>query len=203
MSTDYATLNKVHITDLLDGRLEEFGVREHVHPTETTATHKCLTDGRNFLWAYGDKSGFVSVITRYAGNAPGKILGAIAEVFDTGIVSEYEPQFWGFDTQEQWDAAWKELAKKDQDRFYLDLLNFVSNKPHDVKPGTIGEIQAKIAKQLVEADSTLVQPERSEEFLNKIDEIYDREHTVTITLSDQDIALACLLSTHEDDLPQG
>jgi hypothetical protein len=79
----------------------------------------------------------------------------------------------------------------------------VSGKPHEIKPGTIGEIQAKIAKQLVEADSALIQAERREEFLNKIDEIYDREHTVTITLSDQDIALACLLSTHEDDLPQG
>jgi hypothetical protein len=203
MSTDYATLNKVHITDLFDGRLEEFGVREHVHPTETTATAKCLTDGRNYLWVYVHESGFISTITRYAGNAPGKILGAIAEVFDTGIVSEYEPQFWGFDTQEQWDAAEEEISKKYEDEFYLDLLNFVSGKPHEIKPGTIGEIQAKIAKQLVEADSALIQAERREEFLNKIDEIYDREHTVTITLSDQDIALACMLATHEDDLPQG
>jgi hypothetical protein len=53
-----------------------------------------------------DDDGFVSGLTRYAPNGdPGKILNALANVFDTDIVSEYEPQYWGFDTQEEWDAA--------------------------------------------------------------------------------------------------
>ena len=150
MSTDFITLKKVSIADLVDGRLEEFGIREHVHSRDTSATSKCLTDGRNYLWVDGNESGFV--ITRCEGNDPHKILGAIAEVFDTGIVSEDEPQFWGFDTQEQMDARLEEISKEHQDKFYLDLLNFVSDKPHDIKPGTIGEIQAEIAKQLVEAE---------------------------------------------------
>jgi hypothetical protein len=36
--------------------------------------------------------------------APGGILKAISEVFDTEIYSEHEPQFWGFDTEEEWEA---------------------------------------------------------------------------------------------------
>ena len=36
---------------------------------------------------------------------------AIAEAFDTGIVSEHEPQFWGFDTQEEW-VVWNEQRSR-------------------------------------------------------------------------------------------
>jgi hypothetical protein len=108
MSTDYATLDKVRIADLIDGRLQKFGIREYVDPIWTNATAKCLSDGRNCVWVFGNKSGFVSSITRCGANDPAKILEAIAEAFDTGIVSEHEPQFWGFDTQEEWHAAWQQ-----------------------------------------------------------------------------------------------
>jgi hypothetical protein len=64
-----------------------------------------LTDGRNYLWVYIDDDGFVS-FTRYAPNGnPGKILSAVDEAFETYIASEYEPQYWGFDTEEEWEAA--------------------------------------------------------------------------------------------------
>jgi hypothetical protein len=64
MSTHYTTLKKVRIADLFDGRLEEFGIREHVYPKQTIATDKFLTDGRNCLCVRGDESGFVHTITR-------------------------------------------------------------------------------------------------------------------------------------------
>lgn len=38
MSTDYATLVKVRIADLVDGRLQKFGIREYVDPIWTNAT---------------------------------------------------------------------------------------------------------------------------------------------------------------------
>ena len=40
-----------------------------------------------------------------AGNNPVFILSAVCQAFDTHIFSEYEPKFWGFDTQEEWDEA--------------------------------------------------------------------------------------------------
>ena len=60
MSTDYCLLKKVPGCDLFDGRLEGFGVREHVGPDETTERQRCLTDGRYYLWVYFDDQGFVS-----------------------------------------------------------------------------------------------------------------------------------------------
>jgi len=146
MSTDYALLKKIPACDLFDGRLEEFGVREHVKPDETTEKSRCLTDGRNYMWVYMDDGGFAGSITRYAsGGAPGKILGAIAEAFDTDIVSEYEPQFWGFDTQEEWDAAMSQMSREADERFYLEILKHLRGEPNDIRVGTIGMIKAEKA----------------------------------------------------------
>ena len=117
MSTAYCLSERVGASTLFDGRLENFGVREHVKPDETSKNRRCLTDGRNYLWVYIDDAGLVSSISRYGGNAPGKILNSIAQAFDTDIFSEYQPQFWGFDTQEEWDAAMDQMAKESEEEF--------------------------------------------------------------------------------------
>src|SRR6516165_7790930 len=201
MSTDFVSLKKIAARDLFDGRLEEFGVLEHVKPDETTETKRCLTDGRNYLWVYINNEGFVACFSRYGGNAPGKILSAITDAFDTDIVSEYQPQFWGFNTQEEWDAAEKEMSREADERFYADIVRYVRSEPNDIRPGTIGMIQAEIAKKLVEENAALLLPESKEKLLKQIDTIYYRDHAVRVTLSKEDIALARMVVTHEDDLP--
>jgi hypothetical protein len=54
---------------------------------------------------YCDEEGLVSGFTRYGVNAPQRILQAIADEFGVDIVSECEPQFWGYETTEEWEAA--------------------------------------------------------------------------------------------------
>jgi hypothetical protein len=138
MSTSYCLLKKVRACELFDGRLEAFGIREHVND-ETTERRRCLTDGRNYVWVCMDESGdWVEVLTRYAGNASGKILNAVAEAFETDIVSEYEPQFWGFDTQEEWDAWQNELAREHEKEFCAALLKFLRGESHGIRRGTNG-----------------------------------------------------------------
>jgi len=46
MSTNYRLLKDVLARDLLDGRLEVFGVHEYLND-ETTGQKRLLTDGRN------------------------------------------------------------------------------------------------------------------------------------------------------------
>jgi hypothetical protein len=68
----------------------------------------------NFLWVYSNEEGLVSTFCRWAPNGnPQRILCAIADQFDVDIVSEHEPQYWGFDTEEEWEAAWAAMAQKD------------------------------------------------------------------------------------------
>src|SRR5262245_16479611 len=106
MSTDYRTQKSIRMTDLVDGRLERFGVHESI-PSFTLPLNfnlkdgcynsctvdltelglRCLTDGDNYL-CVANESGFVDTITRYGLNDPTRILQAIAEAFDTDIFSE-------------------------------------------------------------------------------------------------------------------
>jgi hypothetical protein len=119
-------------------------------------------------------------------------------VFDTDIVSEYEPQYWGFETQEEWDA-WE---KKRYEVFYIEIMKYVRGEPNNIRPGTIGMYEAEIAKTLIAKDPAFLFPLNKDKLLKEMRSIYEREHnTETVTLSPQDIALANMVATHEDDLP--
>lgn len=202
MSTDFRLNDKVSAHDLFGERLKKFGVQEYVTP-KTGERSRCLTDGRNYLWVDLTEDGFVGCLSRYGANAPGKILGAIAEAFDTDILSEHEPQFWGFDTKEEWDAAMQELDDQHRDEFYADVCAYVRGEPNEIRSRTVGEIKANIAKTLVEGDPSLLDPENKDKLLAEIEAIYDRDHAIVVTLSPEDLAFAQMIATHEDDLPQG
>ena len=197
MSTDYQPLRLVRFIDLFDGRLERFGVAEIVGKG-TTDTRRCLTDGNNYLWAAADETGSAS-FTRYAScGAPSHILSAVEEAFDTEIVSEDEPQYWGFDTQAQWDRWQATLAAKHEAEFYEDMMKYVRGEPNDLRPGTIGQKEAEKAKALIANDPDLALPENKTELLKAA----SADTGITVTLDENDIAAEEMLVTHEDDLPK-
>src|SRR5262249_19760508 len=154
-ATDFRPLGRLRMADLFDGCLKEVGVHEH-QSKEATANSKCLTDGRNCLWVYGDEKGLVSVFSRYGMNAPQRILQAIADRFHVDIVSEYEPKFWGYETTEEWEAAWAAIAEEEKQNFYNQVVNFVRGEGHNITPGTIGMIKAEIAKRLIAVSPDLL-----------------------------------------------
>ncbi len=201
MSTDYVTVERISFADVFDGRLKRFGVEEHIHK-DASDIYRCLTDGRNYLWAYATSDEILGGFERCGANAPGRILEAIAETFDTDIFSEHEPQFWGFDNQEEWDLALKEMAQEHDDEFYTEIIRYVAGEKNDLTPGTIGMIKADIAKDLVAETPRLVLPEKKTELMAAIDQIYQADHAVVIKLDDVQIAAAEMAMTHEDDLPQ-
>ena len=199
MSTDYCPLKKVPACDLFDGRLEAFGVREHVDPDGTAKPRRFLTDGRNYLWVHIDDNGFVDRLTRRGANAPGKILNAVAEAFETDIVSEYEPQFWGFDTQEEWDAHSERMSRESEENLYIEILKYLRGEPNGIQLGTIRMIYAEIAKKLVENDPALLSPSNKDKLRSEVQSSYERDHMVKITLDPQQMALARMIVSDEDD----
>ena len=202
MSTSYCFEKQILAADVLDGRLMAFGVREDVNE-DTTETLKFLTDGRNYIWLYIRDDGFVNYLTRFGlANAPYTILEAIATVFDTKSFSEHEPQFWGFDSQEEWDVALDRMAKESDDLFYAKIMKYLRDEPCDIGPTTIGAVKATIAKKLTDDNPQLLLPEMRENLMASIEEIYDRDHAVKVTLTEEDIASALMLGTHEDDMGQ-
>ena len=202
MSTCYMPIEKISFADLFDGRLERFEVREHVTEGEMSDTERCLTDGRNYLWVYSGSDGALSLIKRYGFNAPGRILGAIAEIFDTDIFSEYEPQYWGFDTQEEWDQTEKKFAEKHEVEFHAEIIEFVTGGPNKFRAGTVGMIMAEIAKGLVAENSGLLSLDKKAELMEAIYQAFRADHVVTVKLDDQAIAAVRMAMTHENDLPE-
>jgi hypothetical protein len=189
MSIDFHLLNNVPANELFDGRLEEYGVSEHTNPEETTETFRCLTDHCcNYLWVHVGDDGFVAGLTRYAPNGnPSNILEAIAEICDTQIVSEYEPQYWGFDTQEEWDAWSEKESREHRDQFHIEILKYLRGESNDIRPGTIGMIEAEIAKALAERNPALLLPANKDKLLNEIATLYNRGD-YKIILSPQQLA---------------
>jgi len=125
----------------------------HVHERsglELGPLEKCLTDGRNFLRAYFDAEGLVTSFTSYISNgSPYRILSEIAETFEVEVVSERDPRFWGFETQKEWDAWLDAEREKQEEEFLGDVMKFARGEHNNIKPGTIGMIQAQAAKRLV------------------------------------------------------
>ena len=176
MSIHFRPLTPIRMADLFDGRLERLGVRQH-HPERTLAPNeKCLTDGlKNYLFVYSNEKGLVSSFTRWMPNGdPKYILQAICGEFDVDIVSEHEPQYWGFKTQEEWDAAWAKMAERDEQDFFNEVVKFVRGEAHDIKPGTIGMIQAEIAKQLIAESPDLLAEHKRPDLIKAVNMIEDR-----------------------------
>ena len=159
MSTKYRLLSPIYIDDLLGGRMENLWVHEQTSP-EHGPFEKCLTDGRNFLWVHFDAEGQVTSFTRYYPNgAPQGLLRAIAEAFDVEIASEHDPRFWGFETQAEWDSSWAALAEQQEREFYDEVVKFIRGEPNNIGPGTVGMIEAEIAKRLVAESPDLLAAE--------------------------------------------
>ena len=167
MSTVYGFEKAITMEELFDGRLERFGIYEKVIKGETSSDRRLLRKGCNGLWIYGDE--FVSTF-EYCGNSTASIVNTISDTFDTRVVSDCEPQFWGFETEEEWDRAQNEMHKEDQAELYIEIMKFVRGESNDITPGTNGEGMANTAKNLIKANPNLASPDKEETLMEMIDQ---------------------------------
>jgi hypothetical protein len=157
MPSDYTVRGNLNAKELFSERLEASGLREHM-----TANRRCLTDGQNYLWVYMAHDGTVSGFVPEGPNAPRTMVDAISQLFNIPIFSDRDPQYWGFGSQEEWDAAENQASKKRYD----DLCAFVRGDA-DGQSSANGEI----AKVLVGIDASLLQPENKGKLLAGVDAI--------------------------------
>jgi hypothetical protein len=185
MSTQYGLRKSIKADELFDGRLEAFGVREGVKPERAADQFppymkvrevKYLTDGHNSMAVIVYENGVPDLSVTNLWCAPEKeIFHAIAEAFDTDIVTEHQPEFWGFDTQEEWDAYEKRIHEENERKFHAELLKHLRGEPSNIRPGAPGMKHAEIAKALAEKDPSLMQPENRDKLMGEIDAIYYRD----------------------------
>jgi hypothetical protein len=199
MSTEWRPIPDIPFAKLFDGRLEKYGVRE-VIVEGARERFRYLQGPDGFLEAFREEDGTCSFTRR--GIVPWTIFDAIAEEFEIEWVSEHDHRYWGFATKKEWDDYWDKENKKAEDDFYNNLLHYIRDEPNDIRPGTSGMIKAKIGKTLVEGDRGLAAPGKRDALLAAIEAIYDRDHAVKITLTEEDLALVELMVARTDDLPK-
>ncbi len=199
MSTDYAPIPDISFDQLFDGRLEKYGIKEEIaaNPTEGT---RYLVGCDGFLQVHRNENGTCWFTRR--GFVPWAIFDAITEEFGIELVSEHDHRFWGFATEEEWDNWHKQGNKEIEDEFYDNLVKYVRDEPNGVLPGTIWMIKAKIAKTLVEIEPDLLTPEKRDVLLEAVRAVYDRDHALTITLTERELAEADMMAARTDDLPK-
>ena len=152
------------------------------------------------------------------------IFDELAELFPTLVMEGYvdEPmncyggdvhiadgKYTFTDKSAEIEAAYQAWAKKQPEQFYAEVVKYARGEPADITKGTVGEIKAKIGKRLIDEEPGLADPARRSELKIKVDAIYDRDHAVKITLTEEDLALVeehvaavRMMATREDDLPQ-
>jgi hypothetical protein len=181
MSTYYGLCKRIKADELFDGSLEVLGVREEVRPEGAADRYppnmnvrevRYLTDGSDSMEVIVWQNGHANLEVRDLWCAPEKkIFHAIAEAFDTDIVSEHQPEFHGFDTQEEWDAHVKRIHEESQRQFHAE----------------IGMTKAGIAKSLVETDASLMEPENRDKLMGEIAAIYKRDYVIKVTLTPEEV----------------
>lgn len=136
------------MANLLDGRLLAHGISEVRDCIGATPGSHCLTDGRDCVWVYASVDAgatYFSFLTAYGANRPDHFLKAISEIFDTEIFDDNQPQFWGFDTQEEWDAWMSASARKSDEEARVEMIELLKDPEVDLAPYAVEFIERLLA----------------------------------------------------------
>ena len=104
------------------------------------------------------------------------------------------------------EALQRDVCKKDDENFYaVEVMKFVRGEASGIKPGTVGETRAKIAKDLIAKNPSLALPENLQGLIAAVEAV-EQELAVAagqvITLSDEEMAM-CELVARERVPPSG
>ena len=93
------------------------------------------------------------------------------------------------------EKLYSEFCKKQEEDFYAnEVLTFVRGEASGIKPGTVGEARAKIAKDLIAKNPSLALPENLQELIAAVEAV---EH-------ERRVANRCVITlTRRGDCPFG
>jgi hypothetical protein len=200
MSTCYRLEKNISMNELFGGCLERFGIHKEKVEGKPTGERRLLTEGRNSLWICGDNI-TEEIYASAASRCPGKILAAIALVFDTNIWSEHNPQFWGFETDDKWEYSRDHFGREGREELYTEIIRFVEGQQNHIDLEVIGMRQAIIAKNLIAENPDLSSPVQEASLMQMIDKEYmeiDFDHPPT--QGEDEMMIAKVIASMNDNL---
>lgn len=119
IATYFKLEQQVSMLELFGGQLEQYGIAEAVDSENACRHSRGLIDELGIdLWVWADDDGYVSGLVCEGFQDPSRILKAIAAAFNTKYYSEYEPQWWGYNTREEMNAAIEKMTPAEHDTFF-------------------------------------------------------------------------------------
>jgi hypothetical protein len=112
MSNEYRAEKDILASELFDGRLKKCGIHEHDRD-HSDRNYRCLSDGEKRLGVTINGAGYVTGFARERNgdwSTPERILSAVSDAFETKIFSYQEPEYHGFESEEE-KAAWVSKQK--------------------------------------------------------------------------------------------
>lgn len=172
MSVSLKPLGPLCFADIFDGRLQKLGVYERVVEGKSSDRHRSLTDGRNSLWVNGNPDPDICEIEVFGTNNPDRILDAITQTFAVKFASEFQAEYWGFGTEEEWETS-RKLQRNDE--IYRQLLKHLLGQsseigilPSDIPLLSVNLIKAHIAQSLIIQNPTVLTPERKQDLIKMV-----------------------------------
>lgn len=199
MSTWLAPIPDIQFDELFDGRLEKYGIKEHLM-AEASERERYFVGRDGFLEVSREQNGTCTFTRR--GCIPWSIYDAIAEEFEVEIVTEHDHRFWGFATETEWNDWNETLRKEHEEEFYTEIIKYIRDEPNGLEPGTVGMQQAEIAKALVEDNQSLATLEKRDVLLEAVRTLYRPDNSFKVTLTEQEQAMVELKVARTDDLPK-
>jgi hypothetical protein len=197
MQTNYRPHPAIPFAQLFDGRLDKYGVREKIGEY-STETARQLKGCDCVLQVFREEDGSCTFTCSNFRPLPSAVLEALIEEFAIEVVSEHDYRYWGFSSEEKWNAVNEKLAKESEDKLYNNILHFVRGEPDDLEEGSFEFQQAEIAKALIQNDPSLMAPEKRGVLLEAVMAIFDQENGLT----DREWAELEMMIARPKDLPQ-
>jgi hypothetical protein len=200
MSTSYRPIPAIPFQMLFDGCLDKHSIRAEADP-DGAAGRRRLVGSDGILEVYEEDDGASIFQRRSFTPIPWSVIDALTEEFGVELVSEHDHRYSGFATKEEETEFHERIAKESEDKFYQDVLHHLRGEPNGLKTGTVGMLQAEIAKDLVTRDESLMWPESRQKLLETVNAIYRRDHCITVTLIPEDMGAVELMVARTNKLP--
>jgi hypothetical protein len=187
MCTYYRPIRPIQMSELFSGRLKKYGIYDDSIGDARRLAGELpglnVSNGIHSIVVHvrPDDNDTVAEFASYDEDNeidPHGVIAAIADEFDTEIVSQHDPRYWGYKNFRDWNAAFYAQTSARLDAAYKDIMNYVEGKPCDLA-SIRGRRRARIGKRLIQKYPELSPRYNCADLIRVIDAISMRDIPTT------------------------
>lgn len=169
----FKPVTPLQVQDLFDGRLKHFGIIEILNHPPMGHSRRILSDGQTFISVQSESSGEIDSLTLerpFVFSSGIALTRTIAKYMACtfALYTANQPQYWGFETKQEWDAERKRMERARTAKFYADVLQYVAGDGEAFQGGTVEHAKGEVARELISKQPSLIRPEKRRQLLRAL-----------------------------------